>query len=290
MPTTCPARSSSGPPELPGLTAASTWMRPSYRSSVSGSMNVRSRPETTPTVSVPYRPNGLPTTYASLPIRSAPGLPRIARGHVRREAHDLEDGDVGGRVAGHDGGGRGRAVGPGDVDVVGTGNDVERGEDLATVVDEHARAAAATLTRPGITRRLGRVALGRGGARPDEDEGRANRLVDELRGGRRGRLRGERRRDGVGDVLVCDRRRARLEGEEQRAEEHHARGTGEERRGVPKPRRRLGAARFLVRRCHAQSVIRPASSIDQSLRSITFVIRCLQRWYAVREPPVRAAP
>ena len=28
MPTTRPSRSSSGPPELPGLTAASTWMRP----------------------------------------------------------------------------------------------------------------------------------------------------------------------------------------------------------------------------------------------------------------------
>ena len=46
--------------------------------SLSGSWNDRPRPETTPALSEPYRPNGLPTTNASLPIWTAFGLPSVA--------------------------------------------------------------------------------------------------------------------------------------------------------------------------------------------------------------------
>ena len=51
-----------------------------WTTSVSGSRNVRSRPETTPALMDPYSPNGLPTMYASLPMRSEPGLPSTAGG------------------------------------------------------------------------------------------------------------------------------------------------------------------------------------------------------------------
>ncbi len=63
---------------MPGLTAASTWMRPLKTRSESGSLNERSRPDTTPALIESYSPNGLPTMYASLPMRIAPGLPSVA--------------------------------------------------------------------------------------------------------------------------------------------------------------------------------------------------------------------
>ena len=53
MPTTWPSRLSSGPPELPGLTAASNWIRPLSVWPVFGTVNERSRPETTPALSEP---------------------------------------------------------------------------------------------------------------------------------------------------------------------------------------------------------------------------------------------
>ena len=78
MPMTCPSRFSSGPPELPGLTAASTWIRPCSTVPVVGIWNERSSPETTPELMDPYRPNGLPTTNASLPTCMAAGFPSVA--------------------------------------------------------------------------------------------------------------------------------------------------------------------------------------------------------------------
>ena len=78
MPTTSPSRFSSGPPELPGFTAASNWIMPGTTSSVSGRRKLRSRPETTPAVVVWRRPKGLPTATTSSPTLRAPGLPMTA--------------------------------------------------------------------------------------------------------------------------------------------------------------------------------------------------------------------
>src|SRR3954468_1623602 len=80
MPITRPSRSSRGPPELPGLTAASIWMRPSMGLPPVGGLNDRSRPEMTPDVIDPASPNGLPTTKASSPIRAPCGSPSVAGG------------------------------------------------------------------------------------------------------------------------------------------------------------------------------------------------------------------
>ena len=58
-PTTAPRASSSGPPELPGLIAASVWMT-SVIAEPSGAWMSRPTAETMPLVKVCERPNGLP--------------------------------------------------------------------------------------------------------------------------------------------------------------------------------------------------------------------------------------
>ena len=62
MPTTWPARLTSGPPELPGFTAASTWIKPVSSGPLLGSWKERSRAETIPELMEPVRPKGLPRT------------------------------------------------------------------------------------------------------------------------------------------------------------------------------------------------------------------------------------
>ena len=74
MPMTMPRPSSSGPPELPGLTAASNWISP-LRLPVSVSA-VRSSPETTPEDTLSVRPSGLPIATTDAPTSAPP--PRVA--------------------------------------------------------------------------------------------------------------------------------------------------------------------------------------------------------------------
>jgi hypothetical protein len=67
-PITSPSVLKAGPPELPLFTGASIWMKSSY-----GPLPM-SRPlaETMPAVTVPPRPNGLPTASTQSPIRGLP--------------------------------------------------------------------------------------------------------------------------------------------------------------------------------------------------------------------------
>src|SRR2546427_6119759 len=60
MPISRPLESSSGPPELPGLIAASVWIMCSRAPLPSSWGSARSRAETMPVVSDQSRPNGLP--------------------------------------------------------------------------------------------------------------------------------------------------------------------------------------------------------------------------------------
>ena len=81
MPTTSPWEETSGPPELPGLSAASVWIR----SSTSRPVEARSeRPsaDTTPAVTVDSKPSGLPMAITSCPRRSRRESPRVAAGNV----------------------------------------------------------------------------------------------------------------------------------------------------------------------------------------------------------------
>jgi hypothetical protein len=79
MPTTSPALETSGPPELPGLSAASVWIT----SSISRPPTERSeRPsaDTTPAVTVDSKPSGLPIAITSWPRRSRALSPSTADG------------------------------------------------------------------------------------------------------------------------------------------------------------------------------------------------------------------
>ena len=67
MPTTAPEASTSGPPEFPGLIAASVWMRFEIRLP-SSSVIVRPLPDTIPLVTEnEYVPSGLPMATTSWP-------------------------------------------------------------------------------------------------------------------------------------------------------------------------------------------------------------------------------
>ncbi len=75
-PTTSPLRLNSGPPELPGLTAASVWMNWT-RFSCGRS---RPFPLTIPAVMVLSNPNGLPIATTHSPTLSLSGSPIVTRG------------------------------------------------------------------------------------------------------------------------------------------------------------------------------------------------------------------
>ena len=66
IPITRPAASSSGPPELPGLIAASVWITWSMEKPLGASMR-RCRADTTPVVRVRSRPKGLPIAIVGSP-------------------------------------------------------------------------------------------------------------------------------------------------------------------------------------------------------------------------------
>ena len=74
MPSTLPSALSSGPPELPGLIAASVWMALPIPKSVSDSM-FRLSAEITPTVSDWDSPNGLPIAATGAPTVRWPEVP-----------------------------------------------------------------------------------------------------------------------------------------------------------------------------------------------------------------------
>ncbi|MCY1221855.1 hypothetical protein D9M72_339270 [compost metagenome] len=80
MPTTSPSMFTSGPPELPGLAAASNWMSLSRLCLRSGETNWRSSPETTPADTDGPMPNGKPTATTSLPGARSRLEPSIAAG------------------------------------------------------------------------------------------------------------------------------------------------------------------------------------------------------------------
>ena len=66
---------SSGPPELPGLIDASVWMKSVNVRPASFDGTERPSAETTPVVTVPLRPNGLPTATTVSPIIRSKEVP-----------------------------------------------------------------------------------------------------------------------------------------------------------------------------------------------------------------------
>mmetsp|Transcript_5346 Transcript_5346/g.24692 ORF Transcript_5346/g.24692 Transcript_5346/m.24692 type:complete len:339 (+) Transcript_5346:1598-2614(+) len=74
-PTSLPLASSSGPPEFPGLIAASVWIPPLIKLPA-WLWIVRPRPDTTPVVRVWSNPNGLPMANTAWPTLTPSDLPR----------------------------------------------------------------------------------------------------------------------------------------------------------------------------------------------------------------------
>src|ERR687897_507989 len=77
IPTTRPEVSASGPPELPGLIAASVWMTFSMRRPLSPLME-RPSALTTPAVTLRWKPKGLPMATTSWPTTRFPASPSVA--------------------------------------------------------------------------------------------------------------------------------------------------------------------------------------------------------------------
>ena len=90
MPTTRARLSASAPPELPGFRAASVWITLSTMRTVAPERVGSERPsaETTPAVTEPAKPFGLPIATTSCPTRRALGVAELggARGRPRRRA------------------------------------------------------------------------------------------------------------------------------------------------------------------------------------------------------------
>ena len=94
MPMTRPVASSSGPPELPGLIAASVWMTLSIVKPL-GALIWRCSAETTPVVSVRSRPNGLPIAIVGSPTCRPFEEPSAQRLQVDALGVDLQQREVG---------------------------------------------------------------------------------------------------------------------------------------------------------------------------------------------------
>ena len=94
--------SASAPPELPGLSAASVWITFSTSRLAWPSRAASERPRalTTPAVTEPAKPSGLPIATTSWPTRSRAASPNGAA--ARSAARRPDDGQVGQRIAADD--------------------------------------------------------------------------------------------------------------------------------------------------------------------------------------------
>ena len=142
MPTTREWLSASAPPELPGFRAASVWITSSISRPALALRVGRDRPRalTTPAVTEPARPSGLPTATTSWPTTSSSASPSSAGGGVVPDARSTARSDSGsapttperGRGAVRERGGAGR----------GAAHHVRVGEQEAVPGEDDARAEA----------------------------------------------------------------------------------------------------------------------------------------------------
>ena len=120
IPSTRACASSSGPPELPGLIAASVWIALSIWKSVSDCTG-RSVAETTPVESEDSWLNGLPIAATGIARDQRAVVAELERLQVEAVGVHLEQGDVGVGVKADDLRRDVVAVGELDVDLVGLG-------------------------------------------------------------------------------------------------------------------------------------------------------------------------
>ena len=144
MPTTSPSIVTSGPPELPGLAAASNWIRLVSMRLPSGERNSRlqARRPRPPTTDGPM-PNGKPTATTSSPGCRSPVERSVAGMQVVGDRLRLQHGEVVLGLRADDVGLGLGAVGEGDRrSRLAPRDHVQVGEDDAVVDDDHAGADA----------------------------------------------------------------------------------------------------------------------------------------------------
>ena len=152
MPITSPREETSGPPELPGLSAASVWIT----SSISRPVLERSdRPsaETTPAVTVEFEAQGIADRHHELAAPQSLGVaqPRRRQGDV---VDDSQQREVGVRIVAQHARLDGARVGQRQPHGGGALHDVAVGEHQAVGRDHDARTGAAALALLAVGRRL----------------------------------------------------------------------------------------------------------------------------------------
>ena len=256
MPMTCPSRSSNGPPELPGLTAASIWIKPRNTIAVLLELEGAAEPGDD---ALAHR--GGKTERAADRVGLAPlaDTVRVAQGRrhdLGRWARRAKHRDVVGRVAGHDLGRGSRAVGERHRDVRGVADDMQAGQDVAREVDHDPAADALVGACPAVR------------SRPldlDEHDRWSDCGVHRLREGRRRR----HRRQGLTDLRVdVVPRQRRWPGEQRRCRRPRPRRRRRRRRRTG-PTDRVGgsvAARLPMGALSSRPPVRPDRSLARGHR------------------------
>ena len=169
-----PALSSSGPPELPGLMAASVWMTSLMGRFVTDWIS-RPRALMTPVVSVWSRPNGLPMAKTFWPTCRSAELPTAMGQQLAPGGVDVQHGEVLVGVGADQRRSVGGVVGQRDTSAQAWRvlDDVEVGDDVAVLVPDEARAGA---LRHLLDVEVPEIALHR--QRGDVDDGGLGLLVD----------------------------------------------------------------------------------------------------------------
>ena len=156
-----PSASSSGPPELPWLIAASVWIAPAVRSPSATGSSGRWPRRRRPTATAPRRTGSRSRRPARRPRR--PRSSRAAAGAAQAVGVDLQQRDVGERVEADDLGRHLVAVREADVDrgrrrielPSPLGDDVGVGRDLAVAGDHEAGAQADDAPLPAVAAQAG---------------------------------------------------------------------------------------------------------------------------------------
>ena len=138
-PITSPRDVTSGPPELPGLSAASVWITLSIRRP-DCARSERPSALTTPEVTVHWKPYGLPMAMTSWPGRICCESPE-RHGH-KIGCVDADHGQVGIGIVAYQIGAGSPAVGERDVDMRCAMDDVAVGQNETVGREDEARSAA----------------------------------------------------------------------------------------------------------------------------------------------------
>ncbi len=208
MPTSRPSRLTSAPPELPGLMAASVWMKKLEIVDAAG--RARQRRDDAAGHGLVQTPNGLPIASTTSPTSIESRIAHLEEGELFAGVLDAQQGKVVAFVGGDELGVELAPVEQHDADLLRALHDVGIGDDQPVGLDQHARAQRVLhpLALLGHARNRERQAAhprGRGGV--NVDHGRRHAL--------------DQRREGIGKVAAAGRQGLRQHRSRGRQREGH---------------------------------------------------------------------